>query len=373
MAAQRRGHRPRRGGARDLHVEGYPHDLVVDERALRAQTVGAAHVAVVGGEDDHRVVPPTGSFEGGEHDAQVAVGQLVEMDVVVEVAQPRPLVGRVDVPPQPVLLVPAPLPMGFGLGVEVVVEVGRQAVDHLGVGLGEDGEGVVVLPGGRLEHRPDGGYVVGVPLAVAGLVHREPHHVMRVDQGHGEEPGIGAAGAVLPGTGAAGSGSSGRFGILLQPVGGVGGDERVEVHAGPGPTHEMAVVAVPVGEAVGLHVRCGGVGQVPLPDVRGAVAAGGQQRAEGGCRGRQLGVLGHDHVVQHPVALEVATGEQAGPAGRARRGMGEVVGELEALGPEPVPPRQRDAGREPGSLALLIGDHEEDVGAPGVVGHGVPR
>ena len=187
---------PGGGHAGHLHVEGHPHDLVVDEGPLGAEPVRAAHVAVVGGEDDDGVVPRPRRLEGGEHRAQAAVGQLVEVDVVVEVAQPGPLVGRVDVAPQPVLLVPAPLPVGLGLGVEVVVEVGRQAVDHLGVGVGEDGEGVVVLPGGGLEHRADGGHVVGVPLPVAGLVHREPHHVVGVDQGHGQEPGLGAAGAV---------------------------------------------------------------------------------------------------------------------------------------------------------------------------------
>ena len=181
------------------------------------------------------------------------------MHVVVEVAQPRALVRRVDVPPQPVLLVPTPLPVGLGLGMEIVVEVGRQLVDDLGVGLGEDGEWVVVLPGGRLEHRADGGDVVGVALAVAGLVHREPHDVVGVDQGHGEEPGIGrrAAGPVGPAPPPArrSRSASGRR----------WGDERVEVHPGPGPTHEVAVVAVPVGEAVGLQAGVGEWDRCHLP------------------------------------------------------------------------------------------------------------
>ena len=225
-----------------------------------------------------------------EHGAEVAVGQLVEVDVVVEVAQPGRLVGRVDVAPQAVLLVPAPLAVGLGLGVQVVVEVGRQLVDHLGVGIGEDGERVVVLPRRRLEHGADGGHVVGVPLPVAGLVDREPHDVVGVDQGHGEEPRLGRRRGRRPA-------------LLGQPVGGVAGDDRVEVHAGAGPAHEVAVVAVPVGEAVGLHVRGGGVGEVPLADVGRAVAGPVEQRAEGRRGGRQLVVLGHDHVVEHAVAL----------------------------------------------------------------------
>ena len=241
----------------NLDIERHPHDLVVDERPLGPQPVGAAHVAVVGGEDDDGVVPLARGLEGPEHGAQAAIGQLVEVDVVVEMAEPGRLVPRVDVAPQTVLLVPTPLSMGLRLGVQVIVEVGRELVDHLGIGLGEDGQGVVVLPGGRLEHLTDGGHVVGMAFPIAGLVHRKPHDVVRVDQGHGQEPGLGG---------------TCRRGVLLQPVGRVGGDDRVEVHPGAGPTHEVAVVAVPVGEAVGLHVGRGRVGQVPLADVGRAVA-----------------------------------------------------------------------------------------------------
>ena len=112
-------------------------------------------------------------LEGGAARYPGCVGQLVEMDVVVEVAEPGALVGRVDVAPQAVLLVPPPLPVGLGLGVEVVVEVGAAAGRRPRVGLGEDGERVVVLPGGRLEHAADAGHLVGMALPVAGLVHRE--------------------------------------------------------------------------------------------------------------------------------------------------------------------------------------------------------
>jgi len=98
---------------------------------------------------------------------------LVEVGVVVEVSQPRRLVGRVDVPVQAVLLVPPPLAVGLRLGVERVVEVGRQCLAHLGVGLPVDRQRLVVLPGGRLQDPPDAGDVLGVALLVAGLVHRE--------------------------------------------------------------------------------------------------------------------------------------------------------------------------------------------------------
>lgn len=295
--------------------------------------MAAAHVAVVGGEDDHGVVPGAGRLQGAEDGAEAGVGQLVEVDVVVEVAEPAPRVGGVDVAPETVLLVPAPLAVGLGLGVQVVGEVGRQVLDHLGVGLRVDGQCVVVLPRRRLEDGPDGGDVLRVGLAVAGLVDRVPHHVMGVHESHGEEPGAPA-------------GRRGA-GVAPEPVGGVGGDEGVEVHAGAGPAHEVAVVAVPVGEAVGLHVGLGGVGEVPLADVGRPVAGAGEQRSEGRRRGGQLGVLGHDHVVRDTVALQVAAGEQAGPAGGARRRVGEVVGELESLGSQTVAPGQSHPGGQP--------------------------
>ena len=368
MTAEGGGDRAGGGHAGDLEVEGNPHDLVVDEGSLGTQPVGAAHVAVVGGEDDHGVVPRPCRLEGGQHNSEVAVGQPVEVHVVVEMAQPGPFVGRVDHAPQTVLLVPTPLPVGLGFGEEVVVEVGGELVDHFGIGVGEDGEGVVVLPGGRLEQRADGGHVVGVALLVARLIDRKPHDVVGIDQGHGEEPGVGP-----PGAGSGGISPAAR-GVAGQPLGGIAGDDRVEVHAGPGPPHEVAIVAVPVGEAVGLHVRGGRVRQVPLADVGGAVAGAVEDRPQGRGRGGELGVLGHDHVVEHAVALEVPAGEQAGPARRAGGGVGEVVGELEALGPQPVPPGQGDSRGDPGSLPLLVGDDQQDVGTSGGGrGHGEPR
>ena len=111
-----------------------------------------------------------------------------------------------------------------------------------------------------------------VMLAVARLVDRKPHHVVGVDQRHGEEPGFAAVAGGPPGSVGIGGGRVG-----LEPVGGVPGDDRVEVHPGAGPAHEVPVVAVPVGETVGLHVRGGGGGEVPLADVGGPVPPALQQ------------------------------------------------------------------------------------------------
>ena len=80
--------------ARHAHVARHVHDLLVDERALRAQPVRPAHVAVIGGEDHDRVVVGAGLLERAEHRAERLVGHLLQLHVVVEVAQPRPLVAR---------------------------------------------------------------------------------------------------------------------------------------------------------------------------------------------------------------------------------------------------------------------------------------
>ena len=65
---------------------------------------------VVGARDTHpRVAHVVDQVQPEQHAGRV--GQLLELHVVVEVTQPRLLVGRVDVAPQAVLLVPAPLPL----------------------------------------------------------------------------------------------------------------------------------------------------------------------------------------------------------------------------------------------------------------------
>ena len=93
----------------------------------------SAHVTVVGGEHDDRVVPRAAALEGAEHRAEAVVGQLVELHVVVELPPPLLLVLGRQVAGQPVLLVPAPLAMARRLGEQVVVEVLGQVVDDLGV------------------------------------------------------------------------------------------------------------------------------------------------------------------------------------------------------------------------------------------------
>ncbi len=308
MGPERRGDSTGGGNPGHLHIERHPHDLVVDERAFGSQPVRPAHVPMVGGEDDDGVVPCPRLLQRTEDGAQVAIGHLVEMDVVVEMTQPRLLVVRVDVAPQPVLLVPTPLAVRLGLGVQVVIEVGRQIVDNLVVGLGEDRERIVVLPRRRLENRAHAGHVGGMALPVAGLVDGEPHHIVRVDQRHGQEPRLGGSLIRLVGP-------RSRAGVGFQPVGGVGGDDRVEMHPGARPPHEVAVVAVPVGKAVGLHVGGGRLREVPLADVGRAVAGAIEEGAEGGHRSGQLLVLRHDDVVIDAVAGQVPPGEQAGPAG----------------------------------------------------------
>ncbi len=190
MCGQGLGGRGRRRHSGHAHVQRHPHDFVVHERALGAKTVGPAHVAVVRSEDHHRVIPRPGVLESAEHGPQTLIGEALELHVVIEVAKPGSGVTGVDVAPQAVLLVPAPLPVRLGLGVEVVVEVGRELLHDLVVVLAIDRKRVVVLPGRGIENTAHRCHVLGVGVLVSGLVDREPHDVMRIDEGDGQEPGL---------------------------------------------------------------------------------------------------------------------------------------------------------------------------------------
>ena len=72
---------------------------------------------------------------------------------------------------------------------------------------------------------------------------------------------------------------------------------------------------------------------------------------------------GHDHVVDHAVLRDVLPGEQRCARRRARRAVRVVVGELEAFGEQPLPPRQLHTRRQPRPVAFLIGDDEKNVRA----------
>ncbi len=172
-----------------LHVEGHPHDLLVDERALRPQPVRTAHVPVVGREDDDRVVPRPRRLERGEDRSEAAVGERVQVHVVVEVPEPRPLVGRDRC-----------CPTARAAGPTATVD----ALRAWRAGRRRSSRAAGRTPRGRDRRRPgadrhpsmppppgsgsDPGHLVGVAVGVPGLVDREPHHVMGVDQGDGEEP-----------------------------------------------------------------------------------------------------------------------------------------------------------------------------------------
>ena len=179
---------------------------------------------------------------------------------------------------------------------------------------------------GRRPSRPpsrglgaDRRHVLGVALLVAGLVDGEPHDVVGVDQGHGEEPRRG--------------GVVGRHRVVLQPVGGVGGDDRVEVDPGPGPPHEVPVVAVPVGEPVGLHV---GGGRTGTGATCRCTTSGSRRRRSSeprvGTAGSSSWCSGMIMLSTTPCPGRYRPVNEAGPAGRARGRVGEVAGELEALG-----------------------------------------
>ena len=98
-----------------------------------------------------------------------------------------------------------------------------------------------------------------------------------------------------------------------------------------GPSHEVTVVALPVGEAVCSHVRRSRLRQVPLPYVRGPVTGSTENRPD--CRDLlvELGVLRLDHVVDHAMTRQVTAGEEARPARGARRRVRVIAAELETL------------------------------------------
>ena len=256
---------------------------------------------MVGCEHDGRVVGASGGVERVEDCSEVLVALLMEAPVVVEVTQPRPLVVPVDPPVQRVLLLVEPLAVHGRLREQVVVEVLGQLVEHLLVLLGERGERVVLLPRRRSQERTGELELLAVLLLVRRLVDREPHDVVGVDERDDEEPR-----------------PIGRTGVGAEPLDALVGDDRVVLPAGARPSHEVAVVALPVGEAVRLEVRLDRVREVPLADVRRAVAGATEDRAERGDRRRQFGVVRRQDVLGDAVLRDVPTGEEARPRRRAR-------------------------------------------------------
>ena len=114
----------------------------------------------------------------------------------------------------------------------------------------------------------------------------------------------------------------------------------IEVHPGARPAHEVLVVPVPVGVAVEVHRRRGATGEVPLADVAGAVALAPELRADRGDRRVEAVVPREHRVVVDEVAGQVPARHHRGPRRRARRRVGPVVGQLDALGQEALTPRQ---------------------------------
>ena len=177
------------------------------------------------------------------------------------------------------------------------------------------------------------------------LVDREPHDVVRIDEHDSEEPRLVAAGC-----------------IGTQPRRRVRRDDRIEVHAGAGPTHEVPVVALPIREAVRRHVGRDGLREVPLADVARPVARVAQDRSDRRDRRVEFEVLGPDHVVDHAVLGQILTGDHRCTRRRARRAVRVVVRELQTLGEQALAPRQPNRRWQPVAIALLVGDDEQDVG-----------
>ncbi len=299
---------------------------------------------MVGGEDDDGVVPGRGGIEGTQDGAEAGVVELMELGVVVELAEPDVGVVRIHHPGDAVLhhLRHPPL-VDLGFGGQVVVEVRREIGEPPLELEGEIRQVLGPTPVLLGQQVAGPGHVVGVALGVPRLIDGKPHDVVRVDQPDTEEPRLVDLGPV-PDPGRA-----------------VLGDRLVELGAGAGEAPPGHVVPGPVTEAVGLHVRGGGGFQVPFALERGVVALASQQVAEGDGVVGELGVLATTRVLGHPVFGHVLAGEQGGSAGGARRGVGVVVGELQPTVDQALPVRERVAIGEPVPLAFLIRDDQEDV------------
>ena len=217
-----------------LHVARHVHDLLVHERALRAQAVRAAHVAVVGGEDHDRVVVRAAVLERAAAPCRAsrrpsaAASRSSRGGAATTSCRP----GRCS-------------PTGRAAGPSATAAARRAC--RAGRRRSSAAARRTLRRSGRrttaARRRPSTSRARGSCAAratssgcarlVVRLVDREPHHVVRVHERDGEEPRLVE-----------------RRRVGAQPRRRVRRDDRVEVHAGAGPTHEVAVVALPVGEAV---------------------------------------------------------------------------------------------------------------------------
>jgi hypothetical protein len=89
-------------------------------------------------------------------------------------------------------------------------------------------------------------------------------------------------------------------------------DAMIGSKCAPVPAQPMKWRSLPSQSAKPYAVMSGDTGlrAVPLADVARPVAGVAQDRADGRDAGIELGVLGHDHVVDDAVLRDVATGEQ---------------------------------------------------------------
>lgn len=309
------------------------------DRALLTQSVRAVHLAVVGGEDDHRVVPQALGVELVEDRRELQVDHPHAVDEVATARLPQVVAvfGDPRVGPLDAALVRV---HAVGLLLEVVVEVRRQV------------DVVVAHEAERLRRMQLVGHrSVGVGL----LLGRRPqvHDVVWVDQRGDEQP--------RPAVGA----------LVAQPVDRLERGGAVEHRALQRRAEHVAPLLV-VREAVGLErvLAPGHVGvEVPLALEGRVVAVLSQHRPYGRMALGQVIGPGEVRVVPQRRAL----GVQPGPHRRSRRradGDRAVVAvERDPGFDEPAQGRKLDVLGQLHAHVPLVHAEDQDVRRAAVLRH----
>ena len=263
---------------------------------------------MIGGCDDQSVLLRARRRQGGQDGTDVAVDLHLQVDVGIDQSAPRLLVPddtAGDVTGDP------PVALGDRLGAQIVGEVGRQ-LDPV---------------------------VAYVRLAEA----RVQHDVVRVDEGAHQQPRL-------------------RVGcVASDPLGsavrGTAVDEVPEIGSAVG------VGSLPVAKAVLLQTGLPRLpAEVPLAEISATVTRAGQEVSSVGMlssRGCcQLKLMLSNMPVRaawRPVRMVARLGVHG-------KSVHMMVGEAHPVGGQPFPVGKADPGWEPGSFALLVGDHQQDVG-----------
>ena len=321
-------------GDHQRHVDG----LLERHAALLAQVMGAALLAVIGGEDDDRVIGLAACVQRIQHGPDVPVHVEMAIEVVVDVVVPHvpALLRDLAVVHVAQALVAAD---GRRLPLQVVEEGGRQ------------GGRPFLAVQRRIRRAENREHALGLHgLRSVGIV---VHHVVRVDEVHGHEPRFGG----------------GDFGgAFVQPLHGFRRNQRIFIESIHWPALHVAPVLV-LGEAVGLHRRTGALRrklrEMPFAFIDGVIAQIAQHVADGG-QGFRIGLHvvdpGEIGVVEHAGVRRMPARQHHRAGRRAHGGGAMVMVERDPAGANAVPVGQSEFRRHGLVGIFLIGHDHQDVG-----------